>query len=478
MNEKTERRREKKRFNPWPILRFFGSLIALAIIGFLSIYAVKFCLGLFLRGDYFVKLPGFDSPVLYQSMEQDTPNLSQKETEPPEGGVYEVSRATITIGGDIMMHMPIVRSGAADSGYDYDYIFTYLEHYVSAADYAAANLETTLSGTDSGREYTGYPNFNSPDAIVDGAASAGFDLLLTGNNHCYDYGTYGLKRTLDVIKSKGLDTLGTTNTAEAAKYVVKDVDGIPVGMVCYTFGEINSDDTISVNDLKLDSNAAGLLNVFDYDKLDLFYSQMEQYITGMKEEGAEVILLYIHWGNDLTTTVSEDQKAIAQKMCDLGVDVIAGAHPHVVQAMDLLTSSEDPDRKTVCIYSMGNLLSNQRATNISLKTGHSEDGVLFTFSYAKYSDGSIHMISCDVIPTWILVRGEGDGRKYQILPLDSGLSDWRAVFELDVQQLSDAQSSFSRTTEIVAQGRKVIQDYLTTQQEAREAAWAAAAETE
>ena len=475
MKEKTERN-EKKRFNPWPILRIFGSLVAIAIIGFLSVYAVKFCLSLFLRGDYFVKLPGFDSPVLYQSMEKDNPSLSQKETEPPEG-VYEVSRATITLAGDLMMHMPIVRSGATDDGYNFDYIFTYVERYVSAADYAAANLETTLSGTDSGKEYTGHPHFNSPDAIVDGAASAGFDLLLTGNNHSYDYGTYGLKRTLDVIKSKGLDTLGSTNTADTPKYIIRDLDGIQVGMVCYTYGEIGSDST-SVNGLKLDSNANGLLNVFDYDKLDLFYSQMESHIAAMKKEGAEVILLYLHWGDDLTSKVSDDQKAIAQKMCDLGVDVIAGAHPHVVQTMDLLTSSVDPEKKTVCIYSMGNLLSNQRATNISLKTGHSEDGVLFTFNYARYSDGSLHMINCYVVPTWILVRGEGDGRKYQVLPLDKDLSDWRAVFELDAQQLADAQASFTRTTEIVAEGRKVIQDYLIAQTEAREAAWAAEAETE
>ena len=464
-----------------PLIRITFGLIAIALLLFLSISAVKFCMSLFLTGDYIVRIPGMDSPVLYQSMNQQIVTNLNEATEPAPGSttVTEVSRATVTIGGDIMMHMPIVRSGAVEGGYNFAYIFNYISNYVTAADYAVANLETTLSGTDKGNEYTGYPKFNSPDAIVEGAKSGGFDMLLTGNNHCNDYGTFGMKRTLDVIKAKGLDTLGTTSTANEARYVVKDVDGIRIGMINYTFATIGDDITRpTINSLATDSNAAGLVNAFDYKKLDLFYSQMESHIAGMKDEGAEVIVLYIHWGNDLTTTVSDQQKTIAQKMCDLGVDVIAGAHPHVVQEMVLLSNTTDPSRKTVCIYSMGNLLSNQRADNISLTTGHSEDGVLFTFNYAKYSDGSVHMVNCYAIPTWILIRGTGDARKYQILPLDKNLSDWKAVFELDAQQLSNAQDSYTRTQEIISQGSQEIQGYLASQAEAREKAWAAEAATE
>lgn len=475
-----ERKRKEKR--PVSIIwRLLGSLVAIALAVGLGFYVVQFCLGLFMPGDHIVKLPGFESPVLYQSMDQNVVSNAAKPTEPNSGAgiVTEVSRATVTVGGDIMMHMPIVRSGAVDGGYDFDYIFAYLKNYAGAADYAVANLETTLSGTDNGNAYTGYPKFNSPDAIVDGAQSGGFDMLLTGNNHCNDYGTFGLKRTLDVISSKGMASLGTTGTSSLPRYVVEDVDGVRMGMICYTFAEIGEDPTMpSVNSLPLDANAAGLLNAFDYRKLELFYGEMESHIADMKEDGAEVIVLYIHWGDELTTTVSANQRAIAQKMCDLGVDVIVGAHPHVVQEMELLSSSLDPQRKTVCIYSTGNLLSNQRHNNISLTTGHSEDGVLFTFTYAKYSDGSIHMIECYAIPTWILIRGEGDGRRYFILPLDSTITDWKAVFELDVQQLNDAQDSYTRTVTIIGQGQEAIQNYLTEQTQAREADWVAAAESQ
>lgn len=468
-----EEREKRTKWSPGPFLRILGSAIALAAIVLLGVNAVKFCLGLFLTGDYIVKFPGAESPVLYRAMEQED---ATEPTEPDSGAVTEVSRATITIGGDIMMHMPIVRSGATDDGYNFDSVFTYITNYTSKSDYVAANLETTLAGTDNGNTYTGYPKFNSPDAIVDAVNNIGFDLLLTGNNHCNDYGTFGLKRTLDIIKNHGLDTLGTTSTATEPKYIVRDVDGIKIGMVCYTFASIGDDmDMPAVNDLPLDSNAAGLLNAFDYKKLDLFYSQMEEHVAGMKAEGAEAIILFIHWGDEYSTTANDYQKTIAQKMCDLGVDVIAGSHPHVIQTMDLLSSSIDPNHKTVCFYSMGNLLSNQRADNVSVPTGHTEDGVLFTFNYVKYSDGSVHMINAYVVPTWVLVRG-GDGAKaYQILPLDTNLGDWKAVFELDDQQLTAAQNSYNRTTEILAEGRKAVQNYLNASREAREAEWAAAA---
>ena len=459
-----------------PFLRLGMSLIALVLIVILGINAVKFCMGLFLTGDYFVSFPGAESPVVHQAMEP-IPVTEPPQTEPPAPGmVTEVSRASFAVGGDIMMHMPTVRSGKVDDGYNYDYIFTYLSNYVSTVDYAAANLETTLSGTDNGNTYTGFPQFNSPDAIADGAKNAGFDLLTTANNHCNDYGTFGLKRTLDILKNRGLDTLGTTGTSEEAKYLVKEVDGIQVGMVSYTYGEIGDDvNTPTVNGLPLRSNASGLLNAFDYRKLDLFYSQMEKHIADMKAAGAEAIVLFIHWGDEYKTSVNSNQTAMAQKLCDLGVDIIAGSHPHVVQTLDILTSTVDPEHQTVCVYSMGNLLSNQRANNVSLDTGHTEDGLLFQFSFAKYSDGSVHIVDANVLPTWVLVRGSGDSRKYHILPLDENLGDWKAVFELNAEQLTDAQNSYSRTEEIVKSAREKVRTAISEACAARESAWMAEA---
>lgn len=468
MNQRRTRKKKELR----PLLRIPLSLIAIALLLYLSLSAVKFCLGLFVTGDYIVSFPWSSSPVVQESIRN---NASKKGSSNTAGAEDEsgqqITYATVSVCGDIMTHMPVVNSGATDSGYDYEYMFTYLSTYLEDADYAVANLDATLSGTDHGNAYTGSPNFNAPDAIADYAGSAGFDLLLTGNDHCNDYGTYGLKRTLDILKNRGLDTLGTTSTTNDAKYIIKDLNGIQVGMICYTFADTSTGrDTPTINDTTLDSSAAGLLNAFDYDQLDVFYSEMETHIANMKADGAEAIVLYIHWGIEYSLDVGTKQPEMAQKLCDLGVDVIAGSHSHTVQPVELLTSTVDAQHTTVCMYSTGNLVSNQRADNSAMSTGHTEDGLLFSFTLAKYEDGSVYVDSVDLMPIWVLLRGAGDERTYQILPLDSDLN-WKTVFQLTTEEQKDAQASYSRTSEIVNISEKAVADALEEAKTTREAAY-------
>lgn len=452
---RAKHKREKRPLHP--IFRLLGAVLALSLIWFFGGYAFRFCMGLFVLGDdYIVTLPGKDSPVVEKPVQMATEPL-----EMGDGQVYEVARADLLVTGDLMMHMPIVRSGCSGGSYDFNPVFTYIKGYIAPADYAVVNLETTLSGTDGGREYTGHPTFNSPDAIADSARDAGFDMLLTANNHCNDYGSHGILRTLEVLKDRGLATLGTTAAAEEPRNVVKDVDGVKVGMVNYTFAEIGKNyNRPTVNGIATDSAAEGLICAYDYGKLDLFYEEMEDQIADMKAKGAEAIIVFIHWGDELTTKPNDTQKAIAQKLCDLGVNVIAGSHSHTVQPIALLTGASDPEHKTLCIYSMGNFLSNQRSTNISLTTGHSEDSVLLRFTLVKYSDGAVELDNVSALPTWVLVRGSGDTRKYHILPLDQTVADWKTAYDLSSEQLEQAQASYNRTTEIIAPGLAEVRDYL------------------
>lgn len=462
-----ERKKRTKR-EPNLLLRIPLSLILIALLLYLSVTAVKFCLGLFMTGDYIVSFPGF-SPVIQEALRpgNNRTNPEKEKADPENQTVY----ATISFAGDIMTHMPVVRSGETSSGgYDYSYMFTYLSTYLENADYAAANLDSTLSGTDNGNEYTGSPNFNAPDAIAEDAKKAGFDLLLTGNEHCNDYGTYGLKRTLDILKNRGLDTLGTTGTPGEAKYIIRDLNGIKVGMVCYTQADTGSGrDTPTINGTVLDSSAAGLLNCFDYSELDAFYAEMADHIAAMKAEGADAIVLYLNWGAEYKLEPGKNQKEIAQKMCDLGVDVIAGTHSHTVQPVQLLTGTDDPAHTTVCVYSVGNLVSNQRANNSAMTSGHTEDGLLFSFTFAKYEDGTVAVDSVDLLPIWVLQQGSGSERKFQILPLDSELN-WKTVFQLTTEELKDAQDSYSRTSATIKESEDALVTALAEAKAARETA--------
>jgi poly-gamma-glutamate synthesis protein (capsule biosynthesis protein) len=131
------------------------------------------------------------------------------------------------------------------------------------------------------------------------------------------------------------------------------------------------------------------------------------------------------------------------------VDVIAGSHPHVVQTTELYSSS-DGAHQMVCFYSQGNFLSNQRATNIDLTTGQSEDGIVFSFTFVEYSDGSVFLESVDMLPTWVLIRSSGNNRTCHILPLDENIADWNAAFDLSASQSSDAKASLKRTQDLIA----------------------------
>ena len=435
------RRRRRRRIHP--LIKFLFSLAAVGLMLYLAGFAFRYCMGLFMVGeDYVVQLPGQGSPIVEE--------LPQDSTAPAESDtIVEVGRATVLSAGDLMTHLPIVRSGKVGDLYNHNYIFDKISPYVSAANYAVVNLETTLSGTDGGKEYTGYPKFNAPDSFAAAAYVGGFDMALLANNHCYDYGTSGMLRTLETARTAGLETLGVVPAATDEKYVVKELNGIKVGMINYTFSDITADrNTPAINGIPTEESASGLINAFDYDNLDMFYAEMENYLSAMKAAGAEATLLYIHWGDEYTTKVNDNQKAIAQKMCELGVDVIIGSHPHVVQTMELLNSS-DGSHQTVCVYSLGNFLSNQRATNIDLTTGHSEDSILFSCTFVKYSDGTVRLEGIHLLPTWVLVRGSGDDRTYHILPLDEFTEDWKTVLELSGSQLDDAQASLSRTKQII-----------------------------
>ena len=436
-------------------LRITGILLVVLTLFFSAKMALTFCLGLFADGEHVVQLPWQDSPL-----------VAAEDIRRPNRGIYvdptqlvEIGRAELAVTGDLMMHMPIVRTSQTEDGYDFDGIFSYVSPYISAADFAVVNLETTLAGSEIDL-YTGAPYFNSPDEIAKSVRQAGFDMLLTGNNHCYDYGTAGLKRTLDVLRAQGLEALGTFTDAQTPRHKICTINSIRIGMTCYTFADLDEGGTVTVNGKTADAAAEGLINAFDYDQLSRFYTEIESEIEAMEAGGAELIVLYIHWGEEYSPAVSDTQATIAQSLCDLGVDVIVGSHPHVVQPLELLTSSVDPTHKTICLYSTGSFLGNLRAETVGMAAGYSEDGAILKLTVTKYSDGSVRVKDIGVLPTWILVQGDGETRDFFILPLDSTLPDWSKAFGIYGNDLSDAKSSYNRTMELVTPGLNMIKDEL------------------
>ena len=392
-------------------------------------------------------------------------------TEPP---IVKESSFTLSAVGDMLMHMPVVNSGyyANTNSYNLDTIFTYFTDHVQSADFAVGNLETTLAGTDNGYNYSGYPQFNCPDAIIDSMKTAGFDLVLTANNHSYDTRGVGLKRTLEVIRDRELGYLGTKVEADDPNFLVVERNGIKLGLACYTY-EDNSDPAIKApNYITMSAEHAPLINTFDYTNLNLFYDELSDSMAQADQQGADAFVLFIHWGYEYQTTQHSIQSQIAQSLCDIGVDVIVGGHPHVVQPVELLTSTTDETQKTVCLYSMGNAVSNQRRQNMNLNTGHTEDGVMFSVTFSRYSDGTVILESAECLPTWVNLHynTETAHNEYNILPLDKDITDWKSAFNLTDSTLAGCEASYDRTMAIVGTGMEAVDAYLAANQAAVEEA--------
>ena len=139
--------------------------------------------------------------------------------------------------------------------------------------------------------------------------------------------------------------------------------------------------------------------------------------------------------------------------------------------MEVLTSTVDPEHNTICIYSMGNAVSNQRLGNLGdlIHTAHTEDGILFEITFEKYSDGNVYIQSADILPTWVNMHYDNGGKEYNILPLDDEYEDqWQEKFGLSDTALGSAQRSWARTMKIVEEGLLEIQDFLAQEKADRE----------
>jgi len=341
--------------------------------------------------------------------------------------------ATILSSGDYLIHKMILDGVRTSNGYDFDSIFTNVKDEITAADYAVCNFEFTITETGN---FNFYPHFKLPPETADALKNAGFDFLITANNHCGDDREEGLYRTVKILRQKGFKTTGTFETPDEKKYSVVEVNGIKVGIVNYTFGTIDDQGLKALNgNYALDANASQCVNVFQNEKLPQLYSELEQITADMKKDGAEAYIAYMHWGNEFQLQQTTTQQEIAQKLCDLGYDAIIGGHPHVIQPAAVLQSADG--HKAFCIYSTGNLVSNQRREYMSASpNGYTEDAIFVYTTFERDNDGNVKLSKVDYTPVWM--NKSGSSYKLEACKGDN----------LTASQ----QSSKTRTDGLVAEG--------------------------
>lgn len=368
------------------------------------------------------------------------------ETETEVAAVYAEADATLGSTGCVLLHSPFISSYPdANGNYDFSSIFEYIKPYYSAPDFMTCEFEGTLSGSD----YSGYPNFKSPDAIVKNVRDSGVDLQMLATNHVYDGLSTSFHRTMEVYEENQIAYTGVRETLEDKPYYIADVQGIKVGFLDYVYETKGSG--VDINGIPVGADDVGLINTFDYDALDDFYAEADERIQEMKKDGARFIVANLHWGTEYQLKESDQQREIAQKLCDLGVDALIGGHPHCLQPIDVFQSA-DGKKQMFCIFSVGNALSNQRTYLMDeMPTGHTEDGVMVTLSLHQNANGTVDICGIDLLPTWVY-RFQNNGSKYYILPLDDvdSLPEKTGITDLGDQP----ENSYERTMDVLGEGLK------------------------
>lgn len=265
-------------------------------------------------------------------------------------------RITLLFAGDLMQHQAQIDAARTpQGGYDYSPCFSLVKEQIKQADIAIANLEVTLAGSP----YRGYPSFSAPDEYLYAIRDAGFDILLTANNHCLDKGKKGVERTLQMLDSLRIPHAGTyRNEAERRQkyplFIRKN--GFLIAFLNYTYG---------TNGIPV--TPPQVVNCIDKETIC-------RDIQSARARRPDAIIACMHWGEEYHSLPSREQQELAEWLLEKGVTHIIGSHPHVIQPMELRT---DGLRQHVVVYSLGNFISNMSAPN-------TDGGLLFTLELEKY----------------------------------------------------------------------------------------------
>lgn len=276
-----------------------------------------------------------------------TQNETVDETENAAASQTEgKSKVSIVAVGDNLIHNTLIAAGEqADGSLNYNSFYTEIKKYIEPADIAIINQETILGGDSF--EYTGYPSFNSPWEIGDAAIAAGFDVFTCATNHTMDMGTAGIEKELEYFNShKEVVHIGTNASEEAYNRITYyQKNNITFALLNYTS---------SLNGISLPSDKTWIVNMMDKDKITKDVTEARK--------NADVVIVFPHWGTENSHEISAYQEEYTKLFSDLGVDIVIGCHPHVLQPVEWV-ENEETGKKMLVYYSLGNFISHQLNLN-------------------------------------------------------------------------------------------------------------------
>ena len=262
----------------------------------------------------------------------------KKVLEKEEKEEIKTSKLSLVMVGDALLHSSLYNDGYKNGVYDFSSQLEYIKPIIQKYDLAFYNQESILGGTSIG--LSDYPTFNSPQEFGDAMVDAGFNLVSLANNHTLDRGEKAVLNSCEYWKTKDVLTAGSYSSFEEANEIkIKEKNGIKYTLLAYTYG---------TNGIPVPRGKEYLVNLYSDEKA-------KEDIEKVKDK-VDIILVSMHWGTEYQTEPTEEQKRQANYLSSLGVDIIIGTHPHIIEPITYIND-------TLVIYSLGNFISAQSTNN-------------------------------------------------------------------------------------------------------------------
>lgn len=385
-------RRNKRRINS--IRDLLNMRTFLTIVGILSV-VILICIGI-------QEYKGYADKQLLAKQKEELDKQTQQVFAEIENSISQTNQSIsekdtlirMSAVGDILCGEAMLEDAhQADKTYDFSSMFTNISQYITKADVVMGTMETNFAS----KKYNGE---NSPKEFAEAVKQSGINLVTICHNHSLDYGITGLKKTKATLKELGYDTVGDKLDSDHA-VLVKKVKDTKIAFLTYTYG-VNNQNSKSKDELKS-------INLYQE-------KQAKSDIDYAKKQGAEYICVMIHWGDAISETVNKNQKEIANFLVDNGVDMILGAHPSVVQPMEI---RKNADGKNVFIaYSIGTYISTLSEDNAKVEL------VLNVELRKSGKDGKVYLNKVDYTPIYVLDNGTEAENRFELIDMKSVASNY------------------------------------------------------
>lgn len=322
----------------------------------------------------------------------------------------------IAVVGDLMCHSPQFNyAKVSKDSFDFNPVYRYIKENLENADFTFGNLETVIG--EKGSTYLGYPRFKSPKDYVTALAQNGFDFLCFANNHTLDQGEQGVLNTIRTLNENNIGYTGAFNSQSDRDSIrILKLNGIKIALLAYSYG---------TNGSVIPKGKDYLINLIDYNLI-------EKDIHSAKQNGAEIVLVNFHFGNEYQRFPSDYQKEVVKKTIEFGADLITASHPHVIQPIEFYKTNGATLDSGIAAYSLGNFISNQRQR-------YTDAGVILYLILEKnLNTKKIALKSVEYLPTWVFKGKTEFGNEFLILPLQKNFDSFNFLSQTDKAKMKQA----------------------------------------